>query len=525
MNATIGKMTKRVNSTKQTFSGTAHNVVLKDPVSVKNPKLLIQGTPAMGSNYMSWNGAYYWVDDIISETNGLSWVVAHIDPLATYKASILNSSGMVRFGPVSHKNVTLDDPRMSPDIQWPEARKSAIIPGVDIFSKGGCVVLTAVAATDFAHNGVVQYILSYTEVMQYLAAFGSTIKTDMNGSADVKEAIINLVIGATGGGNWSDNIKSMVWVPFDPNDVISACGGSVISEMGIGGYRVSGPATGLASAPIAVYQTSGSIQVPWESDADTWKFLRLPKYTSMTLCHPGGSVDIDTSCLVDQSTINYTVAINMLNGDYYVKIKEKSSDDAEPLAYAQGNVSIDVTGMIASGGTVGGNAIKAETQIFKNVVIPAFTPASPAMTTTTSTRTVKDESGNVKATINDTVETTHQTGSTGIEKNFMVTGNPPSSCNATLGGTVLNLYQTATFSSQFYIQMNCKKPRTMFAVSDYEAYCDEYGYTINKYLSLSDLTGYVECADISVNPAGSNAPNEHELAALNSALCSGIFIE
>lgn len=525
MDAKIGKMTKKVNSTKQEFTGTTHSVVLKDPVSVKNPKLLIQGTPAMGSNYMCWNGAYYWIDDIVSETNGLSWVVAHLDPLATYKESILNSSGLVRFGPEDYNNSEVDDPRMNPDIQWPAARDSVDIPDVDIFNKGGCAILTAVAATDFTHNGVVKYIAPYSSMMEYLKAFGSTIKTDMNGVGDVKEAIINMVIGATGGGNWSDNVKSMIWVPFHGDDVIAACDGEFLTEMGIGGYRVEGPAVGMAGTPLAVYQTSGSLEIPWDDDADTWKFLRLPKYTSMTLCHPCGSVDIDTSCLVDQSSLYYTVAIDMMSGDYYVKIKENASDKAEPLAYAQGNVSLDIMGMIASGGTVGGNAIKAETQIFKNVVVPSFTPASPATTTTTATRTIKDESGNVKSTIDDTVETTHQTGSTGIEKNFMTTGTPPSSCSATLGGTPLCLYQTSSFSSQFYIQMNAKKPRTMFDVDDYEDYCEEYGYVVNKYLSLSEVEGYVECADISVNPTGTNVPNEQELAALNSALCSGIYIE
>lgn len=379
MQCVIGKISKKINSTKNTFSGTTHEVVLKDPVSTKNPKILITGTPALNANYMSFNGAYYWVDDIISETNSLSWVVAHLDPLATYKASITNSRALVRFGKKGLSTLYIDDPRFGPDEPWTAARKSVAIPGVDVFSRGGCVIITAIAATDFTTNGVVQYIISYTEAMQYMAAFGSTIKTNMDGSFDVKEALINMVVGATGGGNWSDNIKSMVWVPFDPNTVIAACGASVIAEMGIGGYRVSGPATGFAQSPVGIKYVSGTLTIPWEDDATTHRFLRLPKYTSMTLCHPCGSVDIDTSSLIDQNTIHYTVAIDMLSGSYYVKIKENASDDAEPLAYAQGSVAMDVTGMIAGGGTVGGNVLKAEVSIAKNVVIPAFTPAVQAL--------------------------------------------------------------------------------------------------------------------------------------------------
>lgn len=525
MNAVIGKMSKRLNSTKRSFSGTTHKVVLKDSISMKNPKLLITGKPDSKSNYMSFNDMYYWIDDIVSETNDLYWVVAHIDQLATFKPSIINSSGLVRFGPSDAKSTSMDDPRFGPDIPWLAARQSAVIPGVDIFSKGGSVVLTVTAATDTDTNGICQYILSYTEVMNYLKAFGGKIKTDMNGSNDIKEAIINMVIGATGGGNWSDNIKSMIWLPFNPDIIIAACNAKMISEMGIGGYRITGSAVGWVQTPIAIHKVDGSLNIPWQDDTNIYRFLRNSKYTSMTLCHPCGSVDIHTDALIDQPTVHYTVAINMLNGDYYVKIKESSSDSAEPLAYAQGNVSIDVTGMIASGGTVGGNALSAIFSVAKNVLFPSFLPASPAKTNTTKTTSIKSGSEELTAKTTNDVDTTHSTMSSGIEKNFMSTGTPPSSCSATLSGSVLNLYQTTSFESQFYIQMNAKKPHILLNPTDYDNYCEEYGYPVNNYMSLSNVSGYVECADISIKPAGSILPNESELSSLNSALCSGIYIE
>lgn len=520
MQCVIGKISKKINSTKNTFSGTTHNVVLKGPVSTKNPQILITGTPALNANYMSFNGAYYWIDDIVSETNGLSWVEAHLDPLATYKDSILNSSALVRFGPKGSTTTYMDDPRFGPDEPWTAARKSVTIPGVDIFSRGGCVIITAVAATDLTTNGIVKYIISYTEAMQYMAAFGSTIKTNMDGSADLKEAVSNFIIGATGGGNWSDNIKSMIWVPFGPNDVIAACGASVITEMGIGGYRVSGPALGFAQSPIGVKVVSGTLTIPWENDATTHRFLRLPKYTSMTLCHPCGSVDIDTNSLIDQNTVHYTVAIDMMSGSYYVKIKENANDDAEPLAYAQGSVAMEVTGMIAGGGTVGGMILKAEATALRDTFLPRvgnFIASRPGIKARAVSKMTEDEKKRKTSVIDTT---------TGIDKNYMITGNAPSSCNATLGGSVLNLYQTSSFGSQFYIQMNAKKPAIMTPVVDpYDNFCDEYGYPVNTYLPLSGITGYVECADVSVNPAGTMIPNEDELSTLNSSLCSGIYIE
>lgn len=522
----IGTMNKKINSTKQSFSGTSLSCKLKEPCSMQSPVFIVQGL-SKGTlyNYASFEGRYYWVDDVVYLTNDIQEVHCSLDALATYKSSIQNSSGLIRFGPKSFSSDLMDDPRFGPDVPWNAARNSVVIPGFDIFDPGGAVILTVVAATDFTTNGVCQYVISYTEVMNYLTAFGSTIKTDMNGSNDVKEAIINMVIGATGGGNFTDNIKSMIWVPFAVNTVGGLLpNATVISEMGIGGYRVSGSAFYWAQTPLAIKKDSGYISIPWHADTNTHRFLRGPKYTSLTLCHPCGSVDIDTTCLIDQSALYYTAAINALTGDYYIKIKENQNDDAEPLAYAQGNVALNIMGMIAGGGTVGGNVLRAEANLAKNVIMPMFTPQPPSTTTSVQNRTITTAEGK-QISMNTTTETTHSAKSSGITKNFMLTGNPPTSCSATLGGNVLNLYQTSTFSSQFYIQLNAKKPKVLVNTSDYDSYCDEYGWPINNYLPLSSITGYVEAADISVNPTGTPAPNDSLLSSLNSNLCSGIYIE
>lgn len=521
MQAKIGKIKKRINSTSQTFSGTNHNVVLLDSVSVKNPRMLITGTPAIGSNFMHWNGAYYWIDDIVSETKGLSWINAHLDPLATYKDSITHTKALVRFGSASDKSFEMDDPRFYPDLNWTLMRKDINLDsGLDVYDGAGSAIITAVAANDIAHNGVNKYIISYTEAMQYFDAFGSTIKTDMDGASDVKEAIQNAIIGATGGGNWSDNIKSMIWVPFDPNTIATNVGATYITEMGIGGYRVSGPTLGWSQKPIGVKHFSGSLELDWPTLADTEKFLRGPKYCSMALVHPCGIVPIDTTTLIDQSTIYYSAAIDFLSGDYYVCIKESSSDSADVYAMAQGNTSVNVMGMIAGGGTVGGNILGSVASIAKEVAIPSFT-ASMSATTTAAQTDIESDGKNTKAA------TTHSFGSTGIVKNFMQCGTPPSSLSASVGHSPLCLYHSSSLKSQFYLTRAGKIPRILSRGidADYISYCDDYGYPVNNWIDLSGVTGYVECADVSVKPTGSVVPNESELSALNSALCAGIYIE
>lgn len=525
----FGKISKKINSTSSAMTNVlTTNVLLKKNTSIVSPIMEIKADFATlrACNYAKYAGFCYYIDDVISKNNSICIVSMHRDPLASFKSSILNSDALIRFGPKSLSSYLLDDPRFGPDVPWIANRQSIALPGVDIYNGGGSVVATAIAASDLATNGVNIYILSYTEFMNYMSAFASVIKTDMNGSSDVKEAIINMVVGATGGGNWSDNILSAIWVPFNPNDIIAAADATIESVMTIGGYKVAGTALGVAKKPFAVHKVSSTVTIPWETDADTYRFLRLPKYTSMTLCHPCGSVEIDTNALIDQNTLYYTVAIDMLSGDYYVKIKETGTNSAEPLAYAQGTTAKNIMGMIAGGGTVGGNLLKAEASVAKAFFGMQFAAASPATSVTTSTRTVSDANGNTKAIINDEVVTTsHGQQSNGIDKNFMSVGTPPSSCSANLSGSILNLYQSSDLTTQFYIQMNSKKPKILVTTSDYDNYCDNYGYTVNNWSKLTNITGYVECADVSVKPTGSNVPDESELATLNSSLCSGIYIE
>ena len=530
MQVKIGKMAKRTNSTKRSFTGDMYNIVLKDSISMKNPKLLITGHPDTKCNYMSYQDAYYWIEDIVSNTDGTSWVVGSLDNLATFKPSIQNSHGLVRFGPASAKSDQMDDTRFGPDIPWIGARDSVVIPDVDVFSKQGTCMHTTISCRDGGTvNGVNTYMMSFSVLKQVLNRFGELIG-DFRDLSDVFEVLANLVVLATGGGNWSDNIKSLVWVPFSPSTVISKCPGvfTTTTNVTIGGFNVSLPSSIYVAdtAPVAIYHTAGTVDIPWAADADTYKFLRRTKYTSMTLCHPCGAVEIDSNCLVDQSTMYYHVAIDFISGQYYCRIQESSQDSAEPLAMVQGNVAMDIMGMVAGGkGGVLGQVLSSAAGIAAKAAGIGI-QTQPAKVATTDTQTKTDlASGTTQQKSEQKVETSYRSTDTGISKTFENCAVPPSSCGGQLGQSPLTLYQTNSFASQFFIQMNAMKPRIMIDISDYEAYCAKYGWPINSYMSLSGISGYVECGDVSIEPAGTYLPNAHELSELNSQLCSGLYIE
>ena len=95
MNLTIGKMKKRINSTKFTYDAvtTLSGVTFKEPTSRSKPVFLLHKVSSdgdlAGCNYCNCLGRFYWIDDIVHVTNDLIEVHCHTDVLATGSRSLL----------------------------------------------------------------------------------------------------------------------------------------------------------------------------------------------------------------------------------------------------------------------------------------------------------------------------------------------------------------------------------------------------------------------------------------------------
>ena len=83
---------------------------------------------------------------------------------------------------------------------------------------------------------------------------------------------------------------------------------------------------------------------------------------------------------------------------------------------------------------------------------------------------------------------------------------------------------TATGTAKVYFTVKIWAPKM---ISDdptsYTDYCNRYGYPCNKYLSLSNYSGFVQCAGASVQNA--TGASEAAKATINSYLNSGLYIE
>lgn len=95
MNVTFySGFTKRVNSTKRPSGGTTLSVALKDDTSIESPVFrLDKGNNAayMNYNYCQFNGAYYYIDDVVLTNRNIYEYHCRKDVLATERAHIMAS--------------------------------------------------------------------------------------------------------------------------------------------------------------------------------------------------------------------------------------------------------------------------------------------------------------------------------------------------------------------------------------------------------------------------------------------------
>lgn len=104
---------KRKNSTKRpATTGTDITVVLKENTSREHPSFQLTGYNYT-MNYVLAFGNYYYVEDIISLSNGISEIVCTLDPMATAKAEIGAVTALVEYTS-SSSNILITDPRNKP---------------------------------------------------------------------------------------------------------------------------------------------------------------------------------------------------------------------------------------------------------------------------------------------------------------------------------------------------------------------------------------------------------------------------
>lgn len=538
MNIKIGNTSKRINSTSQQFaSSTTLSCKLKEPCSMQSPTFQVQGlTKGTLYNYCQFENRYYWVDDIVYLTNNIQEVKCHLDPLATYKSAIENTYAYVTYGDSAHSSGFVDDTRFGPDIKISDSvsRNGAFVMGFD--TTNWSVALTVNASYNLGENGVVTYFMSYSTFMDVLNMFGQEVYNDWGSPTMITDMIDNFCLKILcGGGAALDNVKSATLVPipvgnvFDPLD--PGTQGHTTSTVTIGPYQITGyTGTVYIMNPNKVV-AMGSVTIPLNritglNTSGAYRWLNSPKYCTIKISHPCGYLDINDPSLLNLDEVYVFTRFAPATGDYVMRITNKNDITSDTIAMTGGNVGIDVMSLINNtNGTIGGAMFQAMGSAVMSGVTSLASLKRPAQSTTTQTIKHKDENGKLTGSDEITTVTQQSSTSSGIEGDYHPGGFIPGHGSSTLSGGLVGVYSVGangygTYDVEYYVPMIFT---ALGSAAEYTAYCDEYGYPVNRRLKIGNITGYCECAG--ANVSGATGASEASKSTINSYLNNGIYIE
>ena len=492
----IGKTNKKINSTSQAFSSsTDYNVLLKDQCSLDRPVFVIRGTPDK-YNYCKFMDKYYWIDDTVILSRDTFEVHCHLDPLATYKAQITGSSQFAIFANSSHWNKFADDPRISPEknlytYSQYYANCFGTVGHNSLIDDEGCVIMTffsAVPTGAGARGGLHTAVLTKSMFQNCLYDLSNIDWTDI---VEFTELFTKAIQALGGVGNWADNIYSCKWLPIRYDGIT----GTLRSDMAVGGIIADGVTwKEISTNTVITHSKAVDISDYWEILGDDLTVLRNPRFTSIQINTPAGCINVDVSNLKQQTKITIKTAICVVSGDFTIKVFD-GTDTGEVIGAVSGNMGIDLMHMVVDSP----NLLTQATQSAFNFGIGGEALA------------ISSQFG----------------GKTGIGGNVLATPIMHQAPSIAISGAPSSLF-VDKYLAQVSIVYNTMGPYQMAgsesgaSAGNYKSMCNKIGYPCNRYISLSDYSGYVKCYNASVGASGAS---EADKQFINSCLNNGIYIE
>ena len=376
---------KRKNSTKQPSStGTDINVVLKDNTSREHPTFILSGYN-WSMNYIQAFGDYYYVEDIISNTNGTSEVVCSIDPMATAKSEIGATSAFVEYA--TNGNTLLADPRIPKktyDLHTASASVAlpwSIMPGgsyrIAITGKTGCWIYS------MELSDLVDFLTDINTWTDDLFNFYTPPTLQTNAVEQIKETgqwlgsmasmFVKQIVGS---GRVSENIRACEWVPW-PKE------GNPM-RLYVGQFD-TGRNANIVTLEHDVQDVT--VSIPWPAGVTDWRRVSC---VDVYLCLPFvGVIQLTPYSFSQFSTLFIKCSRSTLSGSIAYEVKAGSGTPAITLStygaeagadYPVGIQSVDLgksitsviaaTAGIATGGAAGGAAALYGAGSFVDSFIP-----------------------------------------------------------------------------------------------------------------------------------------------------------
>ena len=528
---------------------------------MKSPVWIVKDLPWPSGakiNYAIFGNDKYWVDSITSLSNRHWQISAHLDVLATYKAAILENTAMVAYGDFDHWSRYMDDTRFSPDFEQitgqtgDYARVFRTNFGIT-FGKTFNDSAVVIQVMDTVGGGMCFYAMTLNNFMAVVSALDvngmNTAVSLFSGNwsnlgTAVGQDIASLMGSLGGSSSWRDNFISAIFTFVD----IHEYGTPTSQTFNIGAIPVTVECVNISGVAFLKHaERDTTIPLHWSQEQLARTFLKLPRWCTFQILTPSGYQEIDTTPLIDQSSIGVRMSFNLTTGEWTIRLHEDNSGNT--LGVYCGNVGMDMMKMVSTGenaGTWFGN-------MAKNVggAAMSFLGGVTSMGVGAAQQNV-----NIANSINDSVggnmygdvvkgaeqnlskaQFTSQATQIGSGIIGSLAGNTTgvSSASGSISSGITSLDCMPRYSYQgssegvslFQIVRTNFLPYVMVDengnINDdiYLAFCQKYGYPCNRWLPLNSIRGYCRTSGASLIVRGATPS---ELSEINSFFNSGVYI-
>ena len=485
----FGNVEKRVNSTKA-FEydklADVERVDFKQTTSMEHPSIYvtlnsINISPQWNYCHCEETASFYWIRDIsIRRGTANIWEFQlELDPLATYRDTILKTDAFIEYGfnsDASGSTFRLQDTRQAVGMAPQISSVTADITNGNIDADSGTFVLSCVGK-----SGLSAYAMNGATLGSLLTAISLSWETLTKAMVRWELALPEFMNKLLFGGDALSCVRSCIWIPVN----LSRYGAGRQTEITLGQFN-----TGVFAQrvfPDSSRSVHTSIAIPWP--AEDWKRMNcqiqlyLPFVGTVGVpvdqCNTASTVEIDWTV----SFIDGSVTTLVRAGDYTVYAGSTNiassygigASNINPAGILSGAINVATGAMTLGGGvlpTMAGFTSGAG-NIFSNGVAQAGT------------------------------------GLQGIAQGVQQMVSPINTSAGTLGG-----------ASQTLLPLDAKLTLLYYKPIDDEGFQKVYGYPVMKV--AKPVQGYCKTRGFSCAPL--NAKPD-EIAYINAAMDSGVFIE
>lgn len=481
---------KKLNSTARPSGGSQASCLLKEPCGVLNPKLQLQWTnPAY--NPSVWNMAYipdfrrYYYIDEWTYFESIWTASLSVDPLATWKDDIGDSSCYILRSSNTYMGAITDSlyPTLATPVQTLTTISDVGFRNYGVYIIGVCTQINGV--------GPVTY---YAMTPSQLEAMGASLWDGITTSLGIIHPL--------------DYISSLRWFPF-------ASPSAVQTTFKLGIFGAEHSALYMNESDF-LYTESTLIELPEHPqnliDIKKRSFLELPPYTNHRFeWYPFGTVDIKLPAAYTNHLLDVRLDVDFTTGDGLVTLSRQvgTSEDVQFLSakvgvdIAIGHQTVQATGLL--------NAIVDTVQNVNAELAEGDTEYSKEMRQAAK---LKTESAQEK----------HRAAAEGAVDAAMV--RAVGAGGAGIVSAISKLHSRADiqgYPTGRFIQFEQHRHPRVITTHQYvaEEANEEYGRPLCKTKTISDIPGYIKCADADIKFAGT----PEEISSVKSFMDSGFFYE